>query len=492
MTIKRTWIAGAAAAVALSGLLAAPPTVAVAQAPDRAAVEQGFLEEVLPALETPIGWTGSVAACDAGAPSSAAQSATSTTINYVRRLAGLDPVSLDPALSASAQEAALIMEANDDLSHDPPSSWTCWSEEGARAAGSSNLALGNSGAAAILAYMQDDGAGNEVVGHRRWILRPDAATMGSGSTSGANALWVFGADAVGAATPDWVPWPTGGYFPSPLEPAGRWSLSASDPAVTFAGARVAVVAPDGTSLPVRAYPPREGFASNTLVWEVTSVEVPTGAAPATYTVTVSDIGRSDGPPLTFEYGVSFVSPPLTPAAPVSLSGTAKVGRTLTADAGEWKPEADAYSYRWYRSGILVPGAGEERFRVTPADLGEALAVEVTAGAAGYRDSVQRSEATEPVAEGDPLEAVAAPRIRGRARVGSTLRVDAGDWDPDAETYSFTWFRDGAEVAGAGGSSYRLTRRDKGKRITVVVTAARFGYGDGAETTPPTRRVARRR
>ncbi|HEX2057955.1 MAG TPA: CAP domain-containing protein [Actinomycetota bacterium] len=396
MTFRRAVVLAALLAAALVAPTSAP--AAGAQSTDRAEVERGFLEEVLPALDVPIGWTGDVPSCDPGAPSAAAQAATLTTLNYVRELAGVDPVTLDPALSAAAQKAALIMDANDELDHFPPQSWRCWTQEGADAAGSSNLALGMSGAGAILGYMQDDGQFNTAVGHRRWILRPETAEFGSGSTPQADALWVFGDDAPGATVPQWVPWPVDGYFPSPLEPLGRWSLTASDDAVSFANANVTVTGPGGASLTVQEHPEEQGFGDNTLVWEVSGVTVPRGDDPFTYHVAVT--GITGGTATSHEYDVHLFSPPLS--------------------------------------------------LVTP------------------------------------------PAISGKTRVGKTLRVDRGTWTPDPDTFDYQWLRAGAEVEGATGDTYRLTRRDKGKRISVLVTARRDGFADESATTAPTRRVPRRR
>ena len=49
----------------------------------------------------------------------------------------------------AAKVAALIMHANDRLSHSPPSSWNCWTAAGDEAAGTSSLALGHYGSAAV-------------------------------------------------------------------------------------------------------------------------------------------------------------------------------------------------------------------------------------------------------------------------------------------------------------------------------------------------------
>ncbi|HTM84510.1 MAG TPA: CAP domain-containing protein, partial [Mycobacterium sp.] len=241
-------------------------------------------------LDVPAGWTGSTQSCAAGAPSAATQTATLSAINFVRSLSGLDDVSLDATLSARAQQAALMMAANNTLNHTPPTSWKCYSDTGAAAAGMSNLAMSwpaITGAGAISQYMADGGSNNLAAGHRRWILNPTTTTMGSGTTATTNALQVFGARTNSAATaPQWIPWPSAGYFPGDLEPAGRWSLSASSAKTTFAAASVTVRNASGTALPVTVHPTALGYGPNTLVWDVTGLAVPTSAAPATYTVTV--------------------------------------------------------------------------------------------------------------------------------------------------------------------------------------------------------------
>ena len=58
--------------------------------------------------------------------------------------------------------------------------------------------------------------GNEVAGHRRWILNPIAASFGTGSTSNANALYVFGATIARPTSVEWVAWPSAGYVPKSL------------------------------------------------------------------------------------------------------------------------------------------------------------------------------------------------------------------------------------------------------------------------------------
>lgn len=56
---------------------------------------------------------------------------------------------------------------------------------------------------------------------------------------------------VRAEEPGLVSWPTAGQFPAPLDPAGRWSLSAGDKTVNFKNATGAVTR-DGSRSPRRS------------------------------------------------------------------------------------------------------------------------------------------------------------------------------------------------------------------------------------------------
>ncbi len=231
---RRRW------ALALAGLLAccaaataatADATTATASAqvaPDaldgfsRAAVRSAWTGTADPALAVPTAWTGLVADCRAGAPSAAAQQSALDMVNLYRDLTDLSHVRFDTALSAQAQRAALIMDAQGALSHNPPDTWACWTAEGVSAAGRSNLYLGpTSGARAVLGYIDDPGASNTSVGHRRWILDPGQEVMGHGQTGRANALYVVAPQAVDPSAPEWIPWPSAGYLPVQAEPEGR-------------------------------------------------------------------------------------------------------------------------------------------------------------------------------------------------------------------------------------------------------------------------------
>lgn len=254
---------------------------------------------------TPTGWTGDVANCRPGTVTAAHQKSVLRRVNLVRGLAGLEPVQFSATYSTAAQEAALIMAANDSLDHYPHSGARCYSELGATAAANSNLAISwgleAPGAVPdpIALYMDDHGYHNTAVGHRWWILRPETRTMGSGSTTNANALWVID-DSPRATAPRLTTWPVAGYFPSEWVPTSRrWSIQATGTA-KLGSATVSVAGPGGELATKVVY-----GADDRLVWEVPQLPQVEGPGATRYTVTVSGI-TGKGAPRTHRYFVDVI------------------------------------------------------------------------------------------------------------------------------------------------------------------------------------------
>ncbi len=129
----------------------APPTDTSAVAPidrsNRQAVVNAYQSIYVPNSATPYANTGlNVAACAAGDTTLAYKTAVMRMVNYYRAMSGLPGnVTLNLSWSSKAQQAALMMNANNTLNHNPPSTWACYSAAGAEAAGHGNLAGGAAG-----------------------------------------------------------------------------------------------------------------------------------------------------------------------------------------------------------------------------------------------------------------------------------------------------------------------------------------------------------
>lgn len=216
----------------------------------------------------PLGWTGSVGDCNPGSTSKEHQAATLSRVNWYRAMAGVEPrVTLKDELTVYAQAAALTMYASGRLDHEPDSGFRCmtrWSSEGA---GKSNLHLGSHGPEAIDSYIEDEGADNTEVGHRRWILLPELMEVGTGDTPGSNALMVIGgrvADSARTRERELVMWPPRGYVPRQTI-FRRWSVSSPN---AFSGGAHVLVRSAGRNLVNEAVQPDTILGWPTLVFEV--------------------------------------------------------------------------------------------------------------------------------------------------------------------------------------------------------------------------------
>ncbi len=291
-----------------------PDTVDVALSVDPSNREESlnfYRTQYLMAFPPDISWSGNLATCDPGTTSAEFQDKVFQRINYFRAMAGVPAVAPDPVYCAKAQAAALIVGTN-SLTHYPSPDSRCYSDDGAEAAGRSNLSGGRMGWNAVTGYIADWGGGNNAAGHRRWLLYPQTQVMGtgdipSGSSSGVNALFVIDDNVWGTrpATRDpYVAWPPRGYVPYLLV-FDRWSFSY--PGADFSAASVSM-SRGGIAVPVTLEPVTSGFGEPTLVWVPT--DAASGSAPAsdiTYNVSVRNV-LIDGSPRSFDYQVTVFDP----------------------------------------------------------------------------------------------------------------------------------------------------------------------------------------
>ena len=170
----------------------------------------------------------------------------------------------------------------------------------------------------------------------------------------------------------------------------------------------------------------------------------------------------------------------------AIRGTTKVGATLTASAGTWKPTPTRLAYKWFRGGKAIAGATKSTYAVRGADAKAKLTVAVTATRVGYTTATKTSHATGAVTAG--TLSAPTPTISGTAKVGRTLKATAGTWSPSGVTRTYQWYRDSAKIKGATRSTYKLTKASNAHRITVTVTGRKSGYTTLSKKSPVTRRV----
>ncbi|WP_433530641.1 FlgD immunoglobulin-like domain containing protein [Micromonospora sp. CA-263727] len=76
----------------------------------------------------------------------------------------------------------------------------------------------------------------------------------------------------------------------------------------------------------------------------------------------------------------------------TISGTAKVGRTVKALVGTWSPKADSYRYEWRLNGKVIKGATAKTLKLTSSMRNKKLTVTVIARKSGHVDGKATSKA----------------------------------------------------------------------------------------------------
>ncbi|TYP74153.1 S-layer homology domain-containing protein [Paenibacillus methanolicus] len=228
-----------------------------------------------------------------------------------------------------------------------------------------------------------------------------------------------------------------------------------------------------------------------------------GATGTNYTLTSDDVGKyivfgvtpvADDTPTTgteADYTtIGMVSSPAAPtAAPVSISGTAAVGQTLSgsytyADANSGDTQSGT-TFKWYRADdgagtnkSAIIGATAQSYVPTFADAGKFITFEVTP-----KNAANFLGTGTPTSSSPTLAVAAAPvasgaSVVGTTRVGQTLSASFAymDANNDPESGSlYQWYRaDDGEgmnknpILGATSASYVLVSADLGKYISFTV------------------------
>jgi len=156
----------------------------------------------------------------------------------------------------------------------------------------------------------------------------------------------------------------------------------------------------------------------------------------------------------------------------TVSGTYRVGSTLNASPGSWKPKPSKFSYQWRRDGAKISGATKSSYTLTAADQGRYVTVETRASRKG-KWTTRESTTGTCVARG--TLGSASVKISGDRSVGSTLTAVPTMSSPAPATLTYQWTRDQEPIAGATSSAYVPRATDAGSDLSVTVTGHRPAY-----------------
>lgn len=189
-----------------------------------------------------------------------------------------------------------------------------------------------------------------------------------------------------------------------------------------------------------------------------------------------------------------VAAPPANTAPPTITGTARVGDTLTAQNGTWSNNPTAFQYQWQRcntAGVScanIGGAVQRTYLLTPQDAGRTVRVRVTGiNADGAVNA--RSAPTAVVQPSAAPRSTARPAITGEPEVGQELTAEEGTWTNTPTSFGYQWQRCDLDaiscvpVAGATGKTYGVRAADVGFRLRVEVTARNASGAGSAQSSP---------
>ncbi|MTB86908.1 hypothetical protein H9L21_08935 [Aeromicrobium senzhongii] len=169
-----------------------------------------------------------------------------------------------------------------------------------------------------------------------------------------------------------------------------------------------------------------------------------------------------------------LSAPVNTVPPI-VSGTTRVGSTVTASTGSWSSSA-SHTYRWTRNGTTIPRATARSYRLTASDARARIAVVVTA--TNTAGTTSATSAGRTVAK-----ATARLRVTTKSPAKGRLKITTKVTSAGARTGRVT-----ITVKAGGKTKVKRTTVKKGTR-TITVTGLRKGratvrvvYAGDASTT----------
>ncbi len=164
------------------------------------------------------------------------------------------------------------------------------------------------------------------------------------------------------------------------------------------------------------------------------------------------------------------TPTRAPIAAVTLSGSPRVGLTLTTTATSDDPWASALTYQWTANDAAIVGATSASFVLTRDLIGKQVRA-VVASTNAIGSGMAAGSANDRTTSA-PLLAPTRATLKGTPRPGKILTVVTPTFVayPTAKK-TYQWLRGGRPIKGKTTSRYRVTRIDRGRRISCRFTIA---------------------
>lgn len=278
--------------------------------------------------------------------------------------------------------------------------------------------------------------------------------------------------------------------PSPWRP-----FSVEDTVTATTGVTIGGSGRVGTPLTVTTPPSWNfgGAVTTTYQWFRGTVPIG-GEVGESYTVTSADLAKSITVKATGKRpgyitgtttsnaitGVSGQAP--IAVTNVTVSGTGKVGTSLTGTPPVWDHDSVTTTYQWQRDGVNIGGATTTTYAVVAADVGRSLTLKAMGTRAGYDQGLSVSDAVTGVLGDAPVATTDVSISAPSNKVGATATLTAPTWGTTGVTTSYQWFRDATAITGATATTYKLAAADIGASVTVRATGTKAGYQPGSSTS----------
>jgi hypothetical protein len=198
--------------------------------------------------------------------------------------------------------------------------------------------------------------------------------------------------------------------------------------------------------------------------------------------TRTDVDSFSFVPLTNTVTVSVVLPARSPNVDVSLVVTDSLGNTIATANPNFSAESAILADGLDASAVVTVTPGATYYAAID---GAGFGLGTTTGYSDY-GSIGDYQIT---VLGEAISPTATPTISGSAKVGRWLTATIGVW-MSGTTLTPQWLRNDQNISGATGTTYKLKSADRGKRISVRVTATKLGYSPATVTSLKTSKVRR--